>query len=157
MPDFAYECHACCLDFNASEPRLEEQPCPECGADEVYRDFGSPQVILRGEGWTPTFHKPSTSEKPLSPASGGSTSQTRVEAGGSDSVDADGDSIWRPTNKVMRRQLRKMGSPTQAKDVDRAQDQIRRTERDANEAKAILQKQKAAKSEQARKSLEEKL
>ncbi|MCP3975953.1 MAG: hypothetical protein GY720_15845 [bacterium] len=57
----------------------------------------------------------------------------------------------------MRRQLRKMGAPTQAKDVDRAQDQIRRTERDANEAHAILQTKKAAKSEQTKKALEENL
>ncbi len=154
MPEFSYECHACGHDWSCQEPKLEEFACPAClDADGVHRDFGTPQVILRGEGWTPTFHSAQTSSSPTTAPRDAPV----VDADGATNVDADGDSIWRPTDKVMRRQLRKMGAPTQAKDVDRAQDQIRRTERDANEAHAILQTKKAAKSEQTKKALEENL
>ncbi len=157
MPEFSYECHACGYDWSCPEPKLEEFACPAClDADGVHRDFGTPQVILRGEGWTPTFHGSSESKSDGLPTTQPSDAPS-IEVSGSTAVDADGDSIWRPTDKVMRRQLRKMGAPTQAKDVDRAQDQIRRTERDANEAHAILQNQKAAKSEQTKKALEENL
>ncbi len=152
MPLHEYLCHDCGHQFQDEQPRMEDQPCMCCGADEVYRQWGRCGVIVRGG--TPTFGA-------SRPADEGITKKVKdapiVDVTGATNVDADGDSIWKPTDKVMRRQLRKMGSPTNQAMVDRAQDQIRKTERDANEAHQLLQDQKEGKRAQTRKDLEDKL
>ena len=160
MSRHSYECHSCGYDFAAEVARLEEQPCPVCLMDDVHRVWGSVGVHFRGGGWTPSDHS-SGSSAPLVSGGGGpirSDGEDRPhDVGGSDAVDVHGDSIWRPTDDAMRRTLRRLGGRADAGSVERAQDQVRKTERDANEAEAILQSVKGKKSKAAGEQLKERL
>lgn len=123
--------------------------------------FGvAPAVHFRGEGWTPASHSSGDGGRMVSGGAGPirTDGESRPhDVGGSDAVDVHGDSVWRPTDGVMRRTLRRMGAPADVGSVERAQDQVRKTERDGNEAHAILQARKKGKSESAAKQLREEL
>ncbi len=136
MPSHSYVCHACGHAFEAGEARLEERPCPSCGADEVYRDFGNIGIHFKGEGWTPASHS-----SPSEPMVSRGTVPIRDEpAVVSDGKDLHGEKPWVPGSDVIRRGLRKMGYKPDARGVAHAEKQMRVSKPEADAHRSGLQK-----------------
>lgn len=128
IPDASYVCHDCGHAFDSPQRGLEDDPCPSCGASEVGRDFGNVGVIFKGAG----FHQNDYPSTPSEPPS------ITTEVGGSTKHDIHGEAHWKPTRKTLRRAVAKSGGNTDAASLDRAEDQLAKTERDKNLAMADL-------------------
>ncbi|TXH77089.1 MAG: zinc ribbon domain-containing protein [Lysobacteraceae bacterium] len=59
MPIYAFECSACCHQFDRLQKLSDPDPteCPACGAAQVRRQLTAPAFRLSGSGWYETDFK----------------------------------------------------------------------------------------------------